>query len=208
MLGAARSAVSVTDLCHSFGPLGAGGMACPVPTFCRPGRCYDRRLRRAPEITLAAVFVVWMVLAAPILSTQLGRSAKAWETFSGLSAEERDLRADPVAVQVARDVAAGVPEDGCVTVLAYVGADAAEYYRGRLAYLLYPRRVRLFPRSRARTEGCGHLAVFRNMAGNLRGSPFQGRWDQGELDAWLETLEQVHRGELAQVYRLEDGEAE
>ncbi len=171
-------------------------------------RCYDRRLRRAPEITLATVFVVWMALAAPVLSTQLGRSVEAWEKFSGLSAEERDLRADPVAVQVARDVAAGVPEGGCVTVLAYAGGDAADYYRGRLAYLLYPRRVRLFPRSRARTEGCGYVATFRDTEANLRGSPFQGRWDQAELDAWLGTLEQVHHGELAQVYRLEGGAAE
>ena len=132
-----------------------------------------------------------MALAAPVLSTQFSRSVEAWEKFSGLSAEERDLRADPVAVQVARDIAAGVPEDGCVTVLAYAGADASDYYRGRLAYLLYPRQVRLFPRSRARTEGCRYLAVFRDTAGNLRGSPFQGRWDQGELDAWLAKLEQV-----------------
>lgn len=157
---------------------------------------------------MATIFVVWMALAAPVLSTQFGRSIETWEKFSGLSAEERDLRADPVAIQVARDVAAGVPGDGCVTVLAYAGADAADYYRGRLAYLLYPRRVRLFPRSQARTEGCGYLAVFRDTAGNLRGSPFQGRWNQAELDALLRSLEQVHCGELAQVYRLESGAAE
>jgi len=192
-LGGARSAVSASNHCRSESPA---------------KRCYDRRLRRAPEITLATVFIVWMALAAPVLSTQFGRSIEAWEKFSGLSAEERDLRADPVAVQVVRDIAAGVPGDACVTVLAYAGADAADYYRGRLAYLLYPRRVRLFPRSRARTEECGYLAVFRDTAANLRGSPFQGQWDQAELDAWLGTLEQVHRGELAQVYRLGSGAAE
>lgn len=167
---------------------------------------YYRRLRRAPEITLAAVFVIWIALAAPVLSHQLGRTVDAWDKLSGLSAEERELRSDPVAVQVARDIEAGVPADGCVTVLAYAGPDAADYYRGRLAYLLYPRQVRLVPRSGigagASAGDCEYVAVFRDTPQNLRASPFAGRWDQQELDERLAALETVERGVMAQVFRV------
>jgi hypothetical protein len=165
---------------------------------------YYRRLRRAPEITLAAVFVIWIALAAPVLSHQFGRTVDAWDKLSGLSAADRELWSDPVAVQVARDIEVGVPADGCVTVLAYAGPDAADYYRGRLAYLLYPRQVRLVPRSgiRAGAGDCEYLAVFRDTPQNLRGSPFAGRWDQQELDERLAALETVERGVMAQVFRV------
>lgn len=174
-------------------------------------QCYHRRLRRAPEITLAAVFVIWIALAAPVLSHQWGRTVDAWGKLSGLSAEERELQADPVAVQVARDIEAGVPAAGnpesrCVTVLAYVGPDAADYYRGRLAYLLYPRQVRLVPRSRSAARAgagdCEYLAVFRDTPQNLRSSPFAGRWNQQELDQRLAALKPVHGGAMAQVFRV------
>ena len=152
-------------------------------------------------MALAAVFVVWMALAAPILSNQWERTLDAWGKLSDLSVEERELQADPVAVQVARDIAAGVPKGGCVTVLAYVGPDAATYYRGRFAYLLYPRRVRLFPRSHAGAGDCEHIAVFRDTPQNLRGSPFAGRWNQEKLDQRLAAFEPVYRGAMAQVFR-------
>ena len=148
-----------------------------------------------------------MALAAPILGSQWGRTFDAWTTLSGLTADERELKADPVAVQVARDIAQGVPASGCVTVLAYAGPDAADYYRGRLAYLLYPRRVRLFPRSRIAGGGdCEYLAVFRETPQNLRSSPFAGRWNQGELDQRLASLDRVQRGAIAQVFRIAEDE--
>jgi len=159
-------------------------------------------LRRAPEIALAVIFAVWIALAAPVFSHQWGRTAEAWEKLSGLSVEERELRADPVAVQVGRDIEHGVPSAGCVTVLAYAGPDAADYYRGRLAYLLYPRRVRLVSRSRSGAGDCEYLAVFRDTPGNLRSSPFQGRWNQEELDERLASLTPVHRGVIARVFRI------
>ena len=114
------------------------------------------------------------------------------------------MAVDPVAIQVARDVAAGVPDTGCVTVLAYAGEDARAYYRGRLAYLLYPRQVRLAVNSRAGNgDGdCEFLSVFRDTAANLRQSPFAGRWDQAELDQRLAGLPLVHQGERAAVYRI------
>jgi hypothetical protein len=164
-------------------------------------------LRRAPEITLAVVFLIWIALAAPVLSHQWGRTVDAWGKLAGLSVEERELQSDPVAIQVARDIAAGVPAEGspegpCVTVLAYVGPDAADYYRGRLAYLLYPRQVRLVPRSRGGAAECGYLAVFRDTPQNLRSSPFAGRWNQQELDQHLASLEPVHNGAMTQVFRV------
>jgi hypothetical protein len=149
-----------------------------------------------------------MALAAPVLSSQWSRTFDAWTKLSALSVDERELEADPVAVQVARDIAEGVPAAGCVTVLAYAGPDAADYYRGRLAYLLYPRRVRLFPRSRAGGGHCEYLAAFRDIPQNLRSSPFAGRWNQGELDQRLASLESVHRGALAQVFRVVEGESQ
>ena len=155
---------------------------------------------------MAAVFLIWIALAAPVLSNQWERTLDAWGKLSDLSVEERELRTDPVAVQVARDIAAGVPTGGCVTVLAYAGPDAAAYYHGRLAYLLYPRRVRLFPRSHAGGGDCEHIAVFRDTPQNLRGSPFAGRWNQEELDQRLAALEPVHRGAMAQVFRAPGAE--
>ncbi len=107
-----------------------------------------------------------------------------------------------MAIQVARDVAAGVPERGCVTVLAYAGDDARAYYRGRLAYLLYPRQVRLALNSGAGAGDCEFLSVFRDTAANLRQSLFAGRWDQAELDRRLAGLPLIHQGERAAVYRV------
>ena len=147
-----------------------------------------------------------MALAAPILSNQWERTVDTWGKLSDLSVEERELQADPVAVQVARDIAAGVPKGGCVTVLAYVGPDAATYYRGRLAYLLYPRRVRLAPRSRFGAGDCEYVAVFRDTPQNLRSSPFASRWNQEELDQRLATFEPVYRGAMAQVFRAPGAE--
>jgi len=142
-----------------------------------------------------------MALAAPVLSNQWGRTLDAWTKLSALSVAERELKSDPVAVEVARDIAEGVPAEACVAVLAYAGADAATYYRGRLAYLLYPRKVRLYPRSDAAVGDCEHVAVFRDTSQNLRASPFAGRWNQQELDQRLSSLELIQRGGMARVFR-------
>lgn len=153
-------------------------------------------------MVLAIVFTVWVAFAWPAVRSQASKTLSTWDRLAPLSRQERALAVDPVAIQVARDIAAGVPDTGCVTVLAYAGEDARAYYQGRLAYLLYPRQVRLAVNSRAGAGDCEFLSVFRDTAANLRQSPFVGRWDQAELDQRLAGLPLVHQGERAAVYRI------
>ncbi len=163
------------------------------------------RLTR-PNVVLAIVFTAWAAFAWPALRSQAAKTLSTWDRLAPISGQERALAVDPVAIQVARDVAAGVPETGCVTVLAYAGEDARAYYQGRLAYLLYPRRVRLAVNSRAgdgNGDGdCEFLSVFRDTAANLRQSPFASRWDQAKLDQRLDGLPLVYQGERVAVYRV------
>lgn len=155
-----------------------------------------------PNAVLAIVFTAWVAFAWPAMRSQAAKTLSTWDRLAPLSGQERALAVDPMAIQVARDVAVGVPDTGCVTVLAYAGEDARAYYQGRLAYLLYPRQVRLAVNSRAGAEDCEFLSVFRDTAANLRQSSFAGRWDQAELDQRLAGLPLVHQGERAAVYRV------
>jgi hypothetical protein len=157
-------------------------------------------------VVLAIVFTAWVAFAWPAVRSQGSKTLSTWYRLAPLSGQERALAIDPVAIQVARDIAAGVPDTGCVTVLAYAGEDARAYYRGRLAYLLYPRHIRLAANSRAGDGSgngdCEFLSVFRDTAANLRQSPYTGKWDQAELDQRLANLPLVHQGQRAVVYRV------
>jgi hypothetical protein len=160
------------------------------------------RMQRS-HVILGVLFIAWIATGFDPLRTQYGITIDTWNKLSGLTMEERMAGYDPVAFPVARDVAAGVPERGCVTVLAYISPDMKEYYQRRLPYLLYPRQVWLYTNSRAQRADCEFLTVFRDSRGNLARSPFSGRWDEAELSTRLASFTRVHSGESADVYRVD-----
>ena len=96
-----------------------------------------------------------------------------------------------------------MPLDGCVLVLAYTGPSARDFYRQRLPYNLYPRRVHVVTSPRAKREGCGYLAVFRDSPANLNSDPFKGRWNERELNRRLQPLDQVTSGDTVDIYRAQ-----
>jgi hypothetical protein len=117
------------------------------------------------------------------------------------TAEERAVLLDNPAYPVAREIEQAVPSDGCVMVLAYAGPAAIDYYRARFAYLLYPRRVLVSADSAASRENCKFLAVFRDTRQNLAAQPFQGVWNEAELEEKLQALEPVAASERVRLYR-------
>ena len=88
-----------------------------------------------------------------------------------------------------------------MTVLAYAGAEAIDYYSARLDYLLYPRRVQVVADSSAKHDSCSHLAVFRDSNANLAVAPFAGNWDAEALEERLAALENVSSDALLRLYR-------
>lgn len=116
--------------------------------------------------------------------------------------EQRAATLDNPAYRVAAGIRPYVPAEACVGVLAYAGPAAIDYYRARLAYLLYPRRVRVAADSAARFEDCAYLALFRDTEANLAAAPFAGAWDRAELERRLRSLETIFSGSRVSLYRL------
>lgn len=144
----------------------------------------------------------WAVIAAPALVQQWSRAAELESRLGGKSLRERVSLLDNPASPLAETLARAVPASGCLTVLAYAGPAAVEYYNARLDYLLYPRRIQVFADSRAEQEGCDFLAVFRDTARNLAAEPFAGSWDSEALEARVSGLERVSSDSLVRLYRV------
>jgi hypothetical protein len=157
---------------------------------------------RLPQITLLALLLLWLLIAAPGLAERYTKWTETSSLLGSRSVEERSALLDNPAFPVAREIAGRVPPQGCVTVLAYAGPAAIDYYRARLAYLLYPRRVRVFADATATVENCEFLAVFRDSRTNLSAEPFQGFWDEAGLQRRLQTLETVSASEPVRLYRI------
>jgi hypothetical protein len=102
---------------------------------------------------------------------------------------------------VAYPVAKVTPPDACILFLAYTGPEHVNYYKTRLDYYLYPRRVLVRADSGAAAEACPYVAVFRDSPANLREEPFRGVWDEQRLRERLAGLEQVLAGADVAVYR-------
>lgn len=155
-----------------------------------------------PNSVLYGVLALWAALALPSLAEQWRNSERLRGMLAGKSYEERASLVDHPAYPVARQIEAAVPERGCVTVLAHAGPDALDYYNARFDYLLYPRRVQAFADSGAAMGECDYLAVFRDTPQNLEASPFQGRWDEAEVERRIAGAEPVARGSVVSVYHL------
>jgi len=155
-----------------------------------------------PNLVLYLVLALWAALALPGLAEQWETSARVRELLAGKSYEERASLVDHPAYPVARQIEAAVPERGCVTILAQAGPEALDYYNARFDYLLYPRRAQAFADSSAEMAGCDYLAVFRDTPQNLQASPFEGRWNEAEIEARTAEAEPVARGSAVTVYRL------
>lgn len=138
-------------------------------------------------------------LAIPGLAEQWTRSKQLRGILSGKDTGERASLLDNPIYGAAHEIASVVPADGCVTVLAYAGPDAIDYYNARLDYLLYPRRVHVVSDSSA--QGCGFIAVMRDTSANLAASPFAGTWDEGALSVRLAELALTLQGALVEVYQ-------
>ncbi len=156
---------------------------------------------RLPPLTLAALLIVWLAIAAGPLGNQYSETAKVREMLAGRSVDERTALLDHPGFRVAEEIGAAVPGDACVLVLAYAGPAAVDYYRARLAYFLYSRRVRVADRVSAPAKGCGYLAVFRDSPQNLAGAPFRGAWDEEQLAGRLAALDPVSDGDFADIFR-------
>jgi hypothetical protein len=157
---------------------------------------------RLPHITLFGLLLLWLGIAAPGLSERYAKWKDATNLLGHRSVEQRSALLDNPAFLVARSIARAVPPQGCVTVLAYAGPAAIDYYRARFPYLLYPRRVRVFGDAEASAEGCEFLAVFRDSRKNLAAEPFQGDWDDTALQSRLDVLESVAADEPLRLYRV------
>lgn len=157
---------------------------------------------RLPHITLFVLLLLWLLIAAPGLSERYAKWNDAEKLLGSRSLEERSALLDNPAFPVAREIAKAAPPQSCVTVLAYAGPAAIDYYRARFGYLLYPRRVRVFADATASVEGCEFLAVFRDSRQNLAAEPFQGSWDEKELQRRLQTLENIAADGPVRLYRV------
>ncbi len=148
------------------------------------------------------MLALWLLIAAPGLSERYAKWSDTSKLLGGRSPDERAALLDSPAVPVAREIAKAVPPSSCVTVLAYAGPAAIDYYRARLAYLLYPRSVQVFADAAAPVENCGFLAVFRDTRKNLAAEPFQGSWDDNQLQQRLDGLQSVIANGPVRVYRV------
>ena len=150
---------------------------------------------------LYALTGAYALIAAPSLLEQWERQSSMLGRLSSLNAEERAQALDNPAVPVSERIAAAVPADGCVTVLAYAGPAAIDYYNARLDYLLYPRRVQVYPDAAAELEGCPVFAVFRDTQQNLALEPYQGRWDDAALGQRIASADRISSDEIVAIYR-------
>lgn len=153
------------------------------------------------EQALLGLLALSAVFAIPAMLGQWEAASRASAALGGMDREARAAAVDHPAVEVAREIADIVPEYGCVTVLAYAGPAAVDYYNARLDYLLYPRRVQVFADAAAEAEDCEHVAVFRDTEQNLAAEPFAGQWDSEALAARVDRLEVVGAGGFVRLYR-------
>lgn len=144
---------------------------------------------------------LYALIAVPPLLEQWDRQSAMLASLGGLSSQERAQALDNPAVPVANRLAAAIPDDGCVAVLAYAGPAAIEYYNARLDYLLYPRRVQVFADVAGGIESCDAFAVFRDTQRNLALEPFQGAWDAAALARRIEGAERAGGDAAVTVYR-------
>ncbi len=107
---------------------------------------------------------------------------------------------DQPAYAVGREVARVVPSRGCVVVLAHAGPAAIDYYRSRLRYLLYPRRVHTFESTGETVADCPFLAVFRDTEKNLAAEPFAGEWRRDELRERTRRLRRLNESSVVAVF--------
>ena len=154
-----------------------------------------------PHAAVAIFFVLSMALAAPRLSEQLDNTISSWNRYGRLSPDERAEDAIGRPFGLADEVRSTVPQDECILVLAYSGPSMLNFYRQRLGYDLYPRRVYVAANWSAKRENCAYLAVFRDSAANLRGDPFQGRWNETELNRRLESMDLIASKHGMDIYR-------
>ncbi|MEZ5393650.1 MAG: hypothetical protein R2724_12460 [Bryobacterales bacterium] len=154
-----------------------------------------------PALALFALTGVYAALAAPELMEQWERPSALRASVGRLTGEERAQALDNPAVPVAERIAAAVPADGCVSVLAYAGPAAIDYYNARLDYLLYPRRVQVYPNVTGALEDCDAFAVFRDTQQNLALEPFQGEWDDAALAERIRGAERLGGDEIVSIYR-------
>lgn len=148
------------------------------------------------------LLLVWLAFAAPGLSERYEILTSLRDRLGERSLEERAALLDNPALPVAREILQAVPPQGCITVLAYAGPAAIDYYRARFGYLLYPRRVQVFADSAAPIEDCAYLAVFRDSRQNLAAEPFQGAWDEAGLERRLQPLEPIATEGPVRLYRV------
>ena len=154
-----------------------------------------------PVKVLAVILASWAFLVSSTLLDQRAQADRLAAALGNRPLAARQVALDDPAYRVARSIAGVVPEDGCVTVIAYAGPAAVDYYDPRFDYLLYPRRSRVVADSSANTEDCEYLAVFRDTQRNLASEPFRGQWDQQALDARLAELEEIRDEDGVAVYR-------
>lgn len=154
-----------------------------------------------PVTVLAAILALWAFLVSSTMLEQRAQTDRLAAALGNRPPAARQVALDDPAYRVAQSIAGVVPEDGCVTVIAYAGPAAVDYYDPRFDYLLYPRRSRVVADSSADTQGCEYLAVFRDTQRNLASEPFRGRWDQQAFDARLAALEKIRDEDGVAVYR-------
>ncbi len=156
-----------------------------------------------PRVRLAAwlLLAVWALVSAPGLFNQWSRSGDLRRAVGARDAEAAAELLDAPVFPAAQQIASVVPDEGCVLVLAYAGTEAADYYRARLDYLLYPRGASVSTDSSASRADCSYLAVLRDTPQNLQAAPFRGQWDERALSIRLASLELLHRGDNVEVYR-------
>ena len=147
------------------------------------------------------LFAVWVLVAWPRISEQFSSLEQWRERLAGRSLPERLAAIDYPAFVVAEQVRERTPGDACVLFLAYTGPEHVNYYKTRLDYYLYPRRVLVDAHSGRSEAGCAFLAVFRDSAQNLQIEPFRGVWNEDDLKQRLAALDRIHAGPHLQLYR-------
>jgi hypothetical protein len=164
--------------------------------------CYHFAMKRnLHRLILPALLAAWMAVAWPHVSEQYSRAARARAALASLSWEERTAALDRPGYQIAREIAAAVPSRGCVQILMQAGPEHSRYYRARLPYYLYPRRMRFPDRIDAPEGRCGYVAVFRDLPQNLVREPFQGHWDERELAERTSRMKKIFSGERLEIFQ-------
>lgn len=155
----------------------------------------------AHRILLIALFAVWVAVAWKPLDGQFAALESWRRRLEDRPMEERQALLDTAYI-VARPVLAITPPEACILYLAYTGPEHVNYYKTRLDYYLYPRRVLVQANSGATAENCPYMAVFRDAPANLREEPFRGVWDDEQLRRRLAGMEQVLAAPDVAVYRV------